>query len=139
MAGGTPAWEENDLFLLGSEASDIEIAEDDDGAISIDDERFVELVEEEGATVLDVRDDDEVDRSGLIPDAIHIPSGALTSAPSAFAGNLPDDTSTPIVVHCAAGVRSRDAAETLVDDLGYENVYYLDERIRIDEDGSYSF
>ena len=138
MAGGTPAWEDNDLFFFGTQAAGIEVA-DDDGAISIDNERFVELVEDEGATVLDVRDDEEVDRSGLISGAIHIPGSALTASPSAFAGALPDDTSTPIVVHCAAGVRSRDPANALIEDLGYENVYYLDERIRVDEDGSYSF
>ena len=138
MAGGTPAWENNDLFFFGTTAAGIEVQEQD-GAQAIDSERFIELVEEENATVLDVRDDDEVDRSGLITGAIHIPSGALTAAPSAFASALPSDTSTPIVVHCAAGVRSRDGADTLVDDLGYENVYYLDGRINVSEDGSFSF
>jgi len=45
---------------------------------------------------------------------------------------------TTIVVHCAAGVRARDVVDTLVE-LGYENVYYLDGRITVNEDGSFEF
>jgi rhodanese-related sulfurtransferase len=45
---------------------------------------------------------------------------------------------TTIVVHCAAGVRARGVVDTLVE-MGYSNVYFLDGRITVNEDGSFEF
>jgi len=66
--------------------------------------------------LLDVREPDEYD-AGAIPGALHIARGNLESQIESRVS----DKSTPIVVHCAGGVRSAFAAETLAL-LGYEDV-----------------
>ncbi len=66
--------------------------------------------------VLDVREPDEYDQ-GAIPGAIHIARGNLESNIE----NRVGDRSTPIIVHCASGVRSAFAAKTL-QELGYTDV-----------------
>jgi molybdopterin/thiamine biosynthesis adenylyltransferase/rhodanese-related sulfurtransferase len=69
-----------------------------------------------GVVALDVREPEEYEQ-GAIPGAVHIARGNLESS---IEGRIPDK-STPIVVHCAAGVRSAFAAKTL-SDLGYTDV-----------------
>src|SRR3954453_17581742 len=69
-----------------------------------------------GAGVRDVREPDEYEQ-GALPGAVHIPRGHLESKVET---HVPD-RSTPIVVHCASGVRSAFAAKTL-QDLGYTDV-----------------
>src|SRR5512145_3243971 len=70
---------------------------------------------ETGTVVLDVREADEYDQ-GAIPGAIHIPRGHLESQ---VEGRILDHEA-PILVYCAAGVRSAFAAQTLAE-LGYPN------------------
>lgn len=136
MAGGVPAWEAHEMPLFGTDATEAELAADEVDR-SIDSDEFTELYEE-GAVVIDVRDQDEIDDSGLIENALHIPSGELSEDPEAFLDELPEDKAETIVVHCAAGVRARGAADELAE-LGFEEVYYLDGRITLHEDGSFSF
>ncbi len=69
-----------------------------------------------GVVLLDVREPDEYD-AGAIPGALHIARGNLESQIESRVS----DRSTPIVVHCAGGVRSAFAAETLAQ-LGYGDV-----------------
>src|SRR5436305_4031219 len=69
-----------------------------------------------GTVVLDVREPDEYEQ-GALPGAVHIPRGHLESK---IETHVPD-RSTPIVIHCASGVRSAFAAKTL-QDLGYTDV-----------------
>src|SRR3954463_6854139 len=69
-----------------------------------------------GTVVLDVREPDEYEQ-GALPGAVHIPRGHLESKVET---HVPD-RSTPIVIHCASGVRSAFAAKTL-QDLGYTEV-----------------
>ena len=69
--------------------------------------------------VLDVREPDEYEQ-GALPGAIHIPRGNLETN---VEGRLPDKTG-PVVVYCAAGVRSAFAAQTL-GALGYQDVVSL--------------
>src|SRR4029079_3765948 len=66
--------------------------------------------------VLDVREPDE-DEQGALPRAVHIPRGHLEDNIETQVA----DRSTPIVIHCASGVRSAFAAKTL-QDLGYTDV-----------------
>ncbi len=68
------------------------------------------------AIIIDVRTGHEF-ASGYINGAINIPVENISSI------NYPKDT--VIIVYCASGMRSTNAAETLVD-LGYTNVYNLD-------------
>ncbi len=73
-----------------------------------------------GATVLDIREPDEVDQ-GVIPGAVTIVRGNL----EAQVENRIPDKSTKLVVHCAGGVRSAFAAKTLAE-LGYTDVVSMD-------------
>jgi len=70
----------------------------------------------EELTLLDVREKDEW-RQGHLPGAVHIPRGFLEMQAEA---RLPD-RSRPLVVYCAAGIRSAFAARVLMD-MGYERV-----------------
>ncbi|HVX19242.1 MAG TPA: molybdopterin-synthase adenylyltransferase MoeB [Acidimicrobiales bacterium] len=69
-----------------------------------------------GAVILDVREPDEFEQ-GAIPGAIHIPRGTLESNIE----NRVTDKATPIIIHCASGIRSAFAASTLAT-LGYTDV-----------------
>ena len=71
---------------------------------------------ERGVIVLDVREPDEYEQ-GALPSALHIPRGHL----EAQIETKIVDKSAPIVVYCAAGVRSAFAAKTLAE-LGYTDV-----------------
>jgi sulfur-carrier protein adenylyltransferase/sulfurtransferase len=71
---------------------------------------------EQGAVLVDVREQDEVDQ-GIIPGAIHIPRGFLEMRIE----EAVRDHDTPIVVYCAGGVRSIFGAEALAL-LGYRDV-----------------
>jgi sulfur-carrier protein adenylyltransferase/sulfurtransferase len=75
-----------------------------------------EAIARPGTVVLDVREPDEYEQ-GALPGAIHLPRGHLESKIETQIG----DRSTPIVIHCASGVRSAFAAKTL-QELGYTDV-----------------
>ena len=68
------------------------------------------------AVIIDVRSSIEYE-SGHIVDAINIPVDNISS--------VDYDKDTVIIVYCASGVRSANAADALID-LGYTNVYNLD-------------
>ncbi|QYG92385.1 molybdopterin-synthase adenylyltransferase MoeB [Iamia sp. SCSIO 61187] len=74
-----------------------------------------EMRQEPGAVVLDVREADEFEQ-GAIPGAVFIPRGTLETA---IEGRIPDKD-TPLIVHCAGGVRSALAVKSL-QELGYTN------------------
>ena len=96
------------LFLLtacGTEAS----------FKTIDSNEAMELINN-GATIIDVRTSEEV-ATGYINEAINIELDNID--------DIDFDKSTVIIVYCATGIRSAQAAETLID-MGYENVYNLD-------------
>jgi rhodanese-related sulfurtransferase len=71
----------------------------------LDGEQAAQRVEA-GALALDVRTESET-RSGMIPGALHIPLNALESRIS----ELPRHK--PLLIYCAAGVRSAEACEFL--------------------------
>jgi glyoxylase-like metal-dependent hydrolase (beta-lactamase superfamily II)/rhodanese-related sulfurtransferase len=77
---------------------------------------FAELANaiDEGAAVLDVRRQDERDRDGAIPDAIHVPLPELI-------GRLDDLPESNWWVHCATGFRATIAA-SLLDRAGHRVV-----------------
>jgi molybdopterin/thiamine biosynthesis adenylyltransferase/rhodanese-related sulfurtransferase len=78
-----------------------------------------QALQADGATFVDVREQDEVDQ-GAVPGAIHIPRGYLEMRVE----NAIPDRDAPIVVYCAGGTRSLFGAETL-QHLGYTNVRSL--------------
>ena len=67
--------------------------------------------------VIDVREQHEFEE-GHIPGAVHVPRGHLESRIEGASR----DRSAPIVLYCASGNRSALAADTLEQQLGYENV-----------------
>src|SRR5215204_5393543 len=71
---------------------------------------------EQGAILVDIREQDEVDQ-GIIPGAIHIPRGFLEMRIE----EAVRDHDTAVVVYCAGGVRSIFGAEAL-SQLGYRDV-----------------
>jgi rhodanese-related sulfurtransferase len=79
-----------------------------------------------GVLVLDVRDAKEVDQSGKVAGAVHIPRGLLEfkAAPDSPALDKSFDPAKPVIVYCASGGRSALAGKTLKD-LGYREVYNL--------------
>lgn len=71
----------------------------------------------DGAVIVDVREDGEV-AAGQIPGAVHISRSYVENRIESAA----PDRDAPVILYCAAGVRSLYAAKTLVDDLGYTDV-----------------
>jgi len=79
-----------------------------------------------GALIIDIREREEINTSGMVKGAYHIPRGLLEFKLSPNSPNNPilisDDTN--ILVYCAGGYRSALAAKSLLD-LGFKNVYNL--------------
>ena len=82
----------------------------------VDTAAAAEAIARPGTVVLDVREPDEYGQ-GAIPGALHLERGNLESKIESRVA----DRSTPIVIHCASGIRSVFAAKTL-QDLGYTDV-----------------
>jgi rhodanese-related sulfurtransferase len=76
------------------------------------------LTAEEGAVIVDVREAEELARTGRLAGALHMPLGMLPER----AGQLPRDR--PILIYCAAGIRSAVAARALAA-MGWPSVYNL--------------
>jgi rhodanese-related sulfurtransferase len=82
----------------------------------IDNDRLLEL-QAEGARVVDVRTPGEF-AAGFIPGAARVPLQGLSVAAGSW------DKAEPIVVYCAVGDRSGEAAQILRS-IGFERVYDL--------------
>jgi molybdopterin/thiamine biosynthesis adenylyltransferase/rhodanese-related sulfurtransferase len=82
----------------------------------VDTASAAEAIARPGTVVLDVREPDEY-QQGAIPGALLVERGNLESKIESRVA----DRSTPIVIHCASGIRSAFAAKTL-QDLGYTDV-----------------
>lgn len=82
---------------------------------------------EQGAVVVDLRDDREILENGRIPGAVHIPRGMLEFRADPTSP-YHDDSLEPdkrVILHCASGGRSALGAVTLKE-MGYTNVAHLD-------------
>ena len=92
---------------------------------TIDGARAVAL-RESGAIVVDVRNPDEIARSGTVKGAVRAPLAGLSNfAKPDGSGKLPStDTDKPIVLVCASGGRSSSACAMLAD-MGYKQLYNL--------------
>src|SRR3954468_6548947 len=84
------------------------------------------------AVVLDVRESEEWD-AGHIPGAKHVPRGYLESR---IEGAV-KDRDQRVVLYCASGQRSALAANTLREQLGYENVASMNGGITLWKDRGY--
>lgn len=75
------------------------------------------MIDEGGATIVDVRTEEEYN-AAHIPNAILVPNESIgEAAPDA----LPDKDAV-LLIHCRTGVRSKQASDKLVK-LGYTKVY----------------
>lgn len=79
----------------------------------------VQLLNQDGSFVVDVREDNEV-RSGKIKGARHIPLGQLKNR----ASELEQAKEKPVLVYCRSGSRSAHACHTLTK-LGFQDVSNL--------------
>ena len=78
--------------------------------------------------LIDLREKGELENTGYIENATHIPRGLLEfslNPNSPLVQNNVIDTNKDIVLFCAAGGRSALAAKTLKD-MGYQNVSHID-------------
>ena len=82
---------------------------------TIDSNKAMELIEDD-AVIIDVRTAQEF-ASGYIDGAINIPVDNISS--------IDYEKDTVIILYCASGMRSSNAAKALID-LGYTNIYNLD-------------
>jgi sulfur-carrier protein adenylyltransferase/sulfurtransferase len=85
----------------------------------VDASRARQLLEEDAALAIDVREREEWDE-GHLPGAAHVPRGHLESRIE----RASPAKDRPLVVYCASGSRSAFAAKTL-EELGYEHVVSL--------------
>lgn len=88
---------------------------DGNGYKTIDSNVAMELINND-AIVIDVRESNEYD-TGHIEGSINIPVSNISS--------INYDKDTNIILYCASGMRSANAAKELIN-LGYTNVYNLD-------------
>lgn len=79
------------------------------------------------ATLIDIREGEELKQSGKIEGSVHASRGMLEFyADDTLPYHKPEfDKNKRIILHCAAGGRSALAAKTLKD-MGYDNVAHLD-------------
>ena len=79
------------------------------------------------ATLIDIRESEELKQNGKIAGAVHAPRGMLEFyADSSLPYHRPEfDKNKRIILHCASGGRSALAAATLKQ-MGYEKVAHLD-------------
>ncbi|KUI20845.1 rhodanese [Mycobacterium sp. GA-1285] len=79
-----------------------------------------------GALVVDVRDAPELDKSGKVAGAVHVPRGMLEfrADPESPYHDQNFSKDKPVIVYCASGGRSALSGQALKE-LGYQDVYNL--------------
>lgn len=90
-----------------------------------------EEISKGNATLIDIREAEELKQNGSIPGSVHAPRGMLEFyADDSLPYHKPEfDKNKRIILHCASGGRSALAASTLKQ-MGYENVAHLDGGIK---------
>ncbi|BBY42520.1 rhodanese [Mycolicibacterium celeriflavum] len=79
-----------------------------------------------GALVVDVRDAPEVEKSGKVAGAVHVPRGMLEfrADPESPYHDQHFSKDKPVILYCASGGRSALSGQALTE-LGYQQVYNL--------------
>lgn len=87
---------------------------------------------EAGTLLVDVREEDETEREGHIPEAVFAPRGMLEfwADPTSPYHREEFDPERRIIVYCAAGSRSALAADTL-QRMGYRNIAHMDGGMKV--------
>ncbi|OBB70860.1 rhodanese-like domain-containing protein [Mycobacterium sp. 852014-52144_SCH5372336] len=81
---------------------------------------------DKGALVVDVRDAPELEKSGKVAGAVHVPRGMLEfrADPESPYHDQNFAKDKPVIVYCASGGRSALSGQALKE-LGYQDVYNL--------------
>lgn len=89
-------------------------------------EEAVKLMGEPGVVFVDVREGEELQKTGALRDAVHVPRGFLEFQvdPESPTHKSELSYSNKLVLYCGSGSRSALAAKTLRD-LGIENVAHV--------------
>tara|TARA_B100001093_G_C25967368_1_gene651742 strand:+ start:53 stop:445 length:393 start_codon:yes stop_codon:yes gene_type:complete len=85
------------------------------------------MSEENSCNLIDIREFNELDKTGKVENSIHIPRGMLEiflDPNSAFFQNGKLDKDKDIVLFCAGGVRSALAVKSLKE-MGYEKISHI--------------
>ena len=95
---------------------------------TIDADQAYKLVKDSSCNLIDVREVNELDATGRVDGAIHIPRGMLEvyldpNSPVFQNGQL--DQNKEFVLFCAGGVRSALAVKSLMD-MGYKKISHID-------------
>ena len=95
---------------------------------TIDADQAYKKVQENNCNLIDIREIDELENSGRIEGASHIPRGMLEvyldpNSPVFQNGQL--DQNKEFVLFCAGGVRSALAVKSLMD-MGYKKISHID-------------
>ncbi|QEC44344.1 rhodanese-like domain-containing protein [Pseudobacter ginsenosidimutans] len=85
----------------------------------------------QGATLIDIRETEEIGSIGKIPGSVHAPRGLIEfyADESTPYHKQEFEKSNRIILHCASGGRSALAVRTLKE-MGYENIAHLDGGIK---------
>ena len=88
----------------------------------------LKLSNEDKCTLIDIREKDELDKTGRVENSNHIPRGMLEfwldpEGPYFKSGKI--DMNKEIVLFCAGGLRSALAAKSLKE-MGFEKVSHID-------------
>ncbi len=99
-------------------------------------EQVAAEVEGGDVVLVDIREDDERQRDGAIPDAVRAPRGMLEfwADPTSPYHREEFDPDRRTILYCASGGRSALAADTL-QGMGYANVAHLDGGIKAWKEG----
>jgi rhodanese-related sulfurtransferase len=83
-----------------------------------------EMIGSANALIVDVRDGTEVQQTGKLKGAVHVPRGSLEGRadPESPSYNPAFDRDRPLLLHCAGGGRAALAGKTLKD-MGYTKVF----------------
>lgn len=87
-----------------------------------------EMFKDNNCNLIDIREINELDNSGRVEGASHIPRGMLEvylDPNSPIIQNAQIDKNKEIILFCAGGVRSALAAKSLKD-MGYEKISHID-------------
>ena len=95
---------------------------------TINADQAYEMVNDNNCNLIDIREINELDATGKVDGAIHIPRGMLEvyldpNSPVLQNGQL--DQNKEFVLFCAGGVRSALAAKSLME-MGYKNISHID-------------
>lgn len=85
------------------------------------------LIAAGGVTLIDIRENEEISRDGVIPGAVHAPRGMIEfyADPASPYHRTEFSPAGQTILYCASGGRSALATRSL-QDLGYTDVAHLD-------------